>query len=188
MGALPYTNISIGGIAQELVNVGSYSLRALSANIGKSTPDGMSEFRGYQLPTTTIYLHQTTALLENVDSYGQFQNTTGYGGPNFEYVGPFGNIVDYNTEQSPALGSFLTNGGYSATTVHGRWPFTVYAFTNTYSSGPPRYPIYTYIDWIGVGRVAQAQCPEGFSQIYYTFTTTPGDSPSFQFGLDYGTL
>ena len=185
MGALPSSGpISISQISQELVN-SSKSLRTLSADAGKSTPDSISEFRGYQLPTSLINLQQNNPFLENVDSYGMFVNTSAPGGPNFEYVGPFGDLINYNTEGG--TGTFLTNGGASAVTVHGRWSFTVYSFSNTY--GPnPTYPIYSYINLSGVGRVANANCPAGFMEIYYTFTTTPGATYSFNFGLDYGSV
>lgn len=52
--ALPTSGpISISQIKTELGS-GSNSLRALSAAAGKSTPDAMSEFYGYSIPTTTV--------------------------------------------------------------------------------------------------------------------------------------
>lgn len=51
--ALPTSGpISISQIKAELGS-GSNSLRELSAAAGKSTPDAMSEFYGYSIPTTT---------------------------------------------------------------------------------------------------------------------------------------
>lgn len=54
--------ISISDIRNEQVNYGgfgsTYSLRALSSNAGKGTPDAMSEFYGYNAspsPTCTYY-------------------------------------------------------------------------------------------------------------------------------------
>jgi hypothetical protein len=54
--------ISISQIRNEQVNYGgfgsTYSLRALSSNAGKGTPDAMSEFYGYSAqPSPTCYYY-----------------------------------------------------------------------------------------------------------------------------------
>jgi hypothetical protein len=182
MGVIPSSGpISISQISQELV-YGSYSLRALSANVGKSTPDSISEFYRYSLPTAYVTLTQNTAFLENVDSYGQFNAQ----GPDFGTINEGYGIGTTNTEKGNNQGTFLTNGGTSTANVHGKTNVTIYSFSNTY--GPnPTYPIYSYIKVNGT-RVANANCPAGFMQVYYTFTATPGATYNCDFGLGYGSV
>jgi hypothetical protein len=183
MGVIPSSGpISISQISQELV-YGSYSLRALSANAGKSTPDSMSEFYGYSLPTAYVTLHETVPFLENVDSYGQFNAQ----GPEFGTINEGYGIGTTNTEKGNNQGTFLTNGGTSTANVHGKTNVTIFSYSHTYGSGPPRYPIYSYINVNGT-RVANANCPDGFMQIYYTFTATPGATYDCEFGLAYGSV
>lgn len=184
MGVIPSSGpISISQISQELVN-GSKSLRVLSADAGKSTPDSISEFYGYSLPTAYVTLTQNTAFLENVDSYGQFNAQ----GPEFGTINEGFGIGTTNTERNPLglSGTFLTNGGTSTANVHGRTTVTVYSFSNTYGPNPVT-PIFSYINVNG-SRVANANCPAGFMQIYYSFTATPGATYNCDFGLGYGSV
>jgi hypothetical protein len=193
MGVLPYSNLSIGGIAQELVNVGSYSLRALSADAGKSTPDGMGEFRGYQLGTATVSLYEPEGSVYDgcsfsVDNFGQFRTTD----PEFGYISEFGSARGatyvYNNIQ-PAGYTFVTdNGAYSSATCHGRYNVTVYCFANTYYRTPCQ-PMFFYIDLSGVGRVASANVANDYNQlITYSFTAAPGGSYAFTIGIGFGSV
>ena len=66
--ALPNSGqLSISNINYEQANWGGLnptgSLRQLSANAGKSTPDAISEFYGYGLATTNLQLYLTTVSL-----------------------------------------------------------------------------------------------------------------------------
>lgn len=182
MGVIPSSGpISISQISQELVN-GSKSLRVLSADAGKSTPDSISEFYGYSLPTAYVTLTQNNPFLENVDSYGQFNAQ----GPEFGTINEGFGIGTTNTEKGPNTGTFLTNAGTSTANVHGRTTVTVYSFSNTYGPNPVT-PIFSYINVNG-SRVANANCPAGFMQIYYSFTATPGATYNCDFGLGYGSV
>jgi len=184
MGVIPSSGpISISQISQELVN-GSKSLRALSADAGKSAPDSISEFYGYALPTAYVTLTQNTAFLENVDSYGQFNAQ----GPEFGTINEGFGIGTTNSERNPLglSGTFLTNGGVSTANVHGRTSVTVYSFSNTYGATPST-AIYSYINVNGT-RVANANCPAGPFTVLYTFTATPGATYNCDFGLGYGSV
>jgi hypothetical protein len=185
MGALPSTNISISQIAQELVNVGSYSLRALSANAGKSTPDGMSEFRGYQLGTATINFYENVGQLYDgcamsMDSYGWFDATD----PNFGAIGAYGGNFVSNSEGR--AGTFLTFGGNVGATVHGRSSVTIYGASHGYGASPCQ-PIYSFINLNG-SRVANTNTNSGYTEITYTFSPSPGASYTVDFGLGYGSV
>jgi hypothetical protein len=185
MGALPSTNLSISQIAQELVNVGSYSLRALSANAGKSTPDGMSEFRGYQLPTGTVLMNQNVGGLYDgcsmsMDSWGWFEGTD----PNFGGISAFGGDFTYNTEGR--VGTFITFGGSSSSPIHGRTNVSVHAASQGYGASPCQ-PIYSYINYNG-SRVNATNTNSGYTEIIYTFTVNPGDYITLEIGLNYGSV
>jgi hypothetical protein len=185
MGALPSTNLSISQIAQELVNVGSYSLRALSANAGLSTPDGMSEFRGYQLGTAAISMFQNVGQLYDgcsmsMDSYGWLISTD----PNFGAINADGGNFVSNSEGR--AGTFLTFGGNVGATVHGRYSVTIYSASNGYGASPCQ-PIYSFINLNG-SRVANTNTNAGYTEIAYTFTASPGASYTVDFGLGYGSV
>lgn len=188
MGALPSTGaISISQIAQELVNVGSYSLRALSANAGKSIPDSISEFRGYQLGTAAVNMSQNVGQLYDgcsmsMDSYGWIVSTD----PNFGYQGPFSGNFMSNTESGTNAGTFLTFGGSCSLTVHGRYGVTIYASSNGYGASPCQ-PIYSFINVGGIRR-ANTNTNSGYTEISYSFTASPSTTYSVEIGLWYGSV
>jgi hypothetical protein len=190
MGVIPSSGaISISQISQELVN-SSKSLRVLSADAGKSTPDSMSEFYGYALPTAYVRINQGPGVLDTCgggniqDSYGQFNAQ----GPDFGTINESYGIGTYNTEKGSNAGTFLTFGyGYSDATVHGRTSVTIYSWSNGYDTAQC-YATYSYINLSGVGRVANANCTAGFVQVSYTFTADPGGSYTFDFGIAYGSV
>jgi hypothetical protein len=188
MGVIPSSGaISISQIAQELVNVGSYSLRALSANAGKSVPDSISEFYGYALGTAAVNLDQNVGQLYDgccmsMDSFGEFHGQ----GPEFGTInGGFGAYTT-NSESGPNTGTFLTFGGNSGATIHGRTTVTVYSVTTGYGVSP-NVPMYNFIDLNG-SRVANANCTANAIEISYSFTAAPGGTYNIYFGVDYGSV
>ena len=186
MGVLPSTNLSINSIRQELVTSNG-SLRALSADAGKTVPDGMSEFRGYQLGTATVNMSQNVGQLYDgcsmsMDSYGWIISTD----PDFGGQGPFGGNYMTNTERGANAGSFLTFGGSCSLTVHGRYGVTIIASSNGYGLSPCQ-PIYSFINVGGVRR-ANTNTNSGYTEISYSFTADPGSTYSVEIGLWYGSV
>lgn len=185
--ALPSSGaISIGAVHNEL-QVSTYSLRALSAELGKSSPDALTEFYGYALPTATINMSQNTGQLYDgcsmsMDSYGQFVGTD----PNGGYIGPYGGSGTTNTERGSNAGTFLTFGGSASATVRGKSTVTVSAFSNGYGISPCQ-PIYSYINVNGVRR-ANANTTAGYVGISYSFTATPGATYTVEIGVWYGSV
>ena len=187
MGVIPSSGqISISQIRQELVN-GAGSLRTLSADAGKSTPDSMSEFLGYALGTATVNFDQNVGQLYDgccmsMDSYGEFHGQ----GPEFGTIN--GNYGAYttNSELGSNAGTFLTFGGYSGATVHGRTTVTIYSVTNGYGVSP-NTAMYNFINVNG-SRVANANSNAGFVQVSYSFTAAPGGTYNIDFGVDYGSV
>lgn len=186
MGVLPSGQISISQIRQELVTSDG-SLRGLSSRAGKGTPDGMSEFRGYQWPTSTINMSQNTGQLYDgcsmsMDSYGWLTSTD----PDFGYQGPFGGAYMSNTERGSNAGTFLTFGGSVSATVHGSYNVTIVAATNGYGASPCQ-PIYSFINVNG-SRAANTNTNAGYTEISYTFTASPGTTYTVEFGVWYGSV
>jgi len=183
--------ISISQIKTEL-NVGTNNLRGLSSTAGKSTPDSMSEFRGYTLPPATINYSQNTGQLYDgcsmsMDTYGQLEgeDVGGY------YYGPWGgggnagyNIT--NSERGTNAGTFLTFGGNGTIYARGRSTCTISAFTNGYGVSPCQ-PIFSYINLNG-SRVANTNTNAGWTGIYYSFTAQPGTTYTVEFGVWYGSV
>jgi len=187
MGALPSAGpISISQIRQELVTSDG-SLRALSARIGKSVPDSISEFRGYQWPTATVNMSQNTGQLYDgcsmsMDSYGWLVSTD----PNFGYQGPFDGSFMSSTERGANAGTFLTFGGNVSVTVHGSYGVTIIASSNGYGLSPCQ-PIFSFINVGGVRR-ANTNTNSGYTEISYSFTADPGSTYSVEIGLGYGSV
>ena len=192
MGALPFSNLSIGAISQELVN-SSKSLRTLSADAGKSTPDSMSEFRGYQLGTAAVNMYQNVGLLYDgccmaMDSYGYiFATDPDFGGMSLDY----GNYITNNDNQyNPYIGSnkgtFLNNAGSVSVTVHGRTNVRIISITHGYGASP-NTPMYNFIDLNG-SRVANANSNANAVTITYDFTATPGATYNATIGVNYGSV
>ncbi len=190
--ALPGSGaISISQIRANL-NTGNGSLRFLSARAGKSTPDSMSEFYGYQYPPGYITYSQNVASLYDgccmsMDSYGHWEGTDvgGY------YIGPFGGGGNagynvYNSERGTNAGTFLTNAGNGWGYVIGDSTVTISAFSNGYGLSP-NTPIYSFINVDGIRR-ANTNTNSGFTAIYYSFTASPGTTYSIEFGLGYGSV
>jgi hypothetical protein len=186
MGVLPSTNISIGQIRQELVTSDG-SLRGLSARASKGTPDGMSEFRGYQWPTATINMSQNTGQLYDgcsmsMDGYGWFNSTD----PNFGGQGAFDGSFISSTERGTNAGTFLTFGGSCSATVHGSYSVTIIAASNGYGASPCQ-PIFSFINVDGVRR-ANTNTNSGYTEISFTFTASPGTTYNVEIGLGYGSV
>jgi hypothetical protein len=185
MSALPSSgSISISQIRTELVN-GSGSLRALSADAGKSTPDSMSEFRGYQLPNATINLTESAGGL--YDGCGMSMDSTGYfdaTDPDWGSIGPWGGA--YTTNSEGRAGTYLTFGGASSSTVHGRTSVHIVSESQGYGATPCQ-PIYCYINVNG-SRVANTQSVPGYTNCQYTFTATAGTTYNVEIGLGYGSV
>lgn len=190
--ALPGSGqISISQIRANL-NTSDGSLRGLSSRAGKSTPDSMSEFWGYQYPPAYITYSQNVGALYDgccmsMDSYGQWEGTDvgGY------YIGPYGGGGNagynvYNSERGTNAGTFLTNGGNGWGYVIGDSTVSVAAFSNGYGLSP-NTPIYSFINVNGVRR-ANANTNAGFVGIYYSFTATSGATYSIEWGLGYGSV
>lgn len=191
--ALPSSGqISVSQIRANL-NTSSGSLRALSSRAGKSTPDAMSEFWGYQYPPAYItfsinYGQLYDGCSMSMDFYGQWEGTDvgGY------YIGPYGGGGNagynvYNNERGYNAGTFLTfDGGNGWGYVIGGSNVTVTAFSNGYGACPCT-PIYSFINVDGVRR-ANTQTTCGFTAISYSFTAASGGSYSIQWGGGYGTV
>lgn len=191
--ALPSSGpLSINQIRNEL-NTSNGSLRFLSARAGKSTPDSISEFYGYQYPPAYITFAISPGQLYDgcsmsMDSYGQWEGTDvgGY------YIGPFGGGGNagydvYNNERGYNAGTFLTfDGGNGWGYVLAGSTVTVSAFSNGYGVSPCQ-PIFSYINVDGVRR-ANTNTNAGFTAIYYSFTANSGQSYSIVWGLGYGSV
>jgi hypothetical protein len=178
--------ISIGGVHNEL-QVATYSLRALSAELGKTSPDALTEFYGYSLPTATINMSQNIGQLYDgcsmsMDSFGHFESTD----PNGGYQGPYNGSFTSNTERGANAGTFLTFGGSSSATVRGKSSVSVTAFGHGYGACPCQ-PMYVYINVNGVRRAnTNATC--GYVQIGYSFTASPGSTHNVEIGVYYGSV
>jgi hypothetical protein len=185
--ALPSSGpLSIGQIRNELVTSNG-SLRFLSARAGKSAPDSISEFYGYQYPPGYITYYQNTGQLYDgcsmsMDSYGEWYGTAANGGG----IGPFGSSQTTNTERGNDAGTFLTFGGNGTGTVQPGSTVTVVAYSNGYGACPCQ-PIYSFINVDGVRR-ANTNTTCGFTQISYSFTINSGQSYSIEWGVWYGTV
>jgi hypothetical protein len=190
--ALPSSGtISIGQIRANL-NTSNGSLRFLSSRAGKSTPDSMSEFRGYQYPPAYITYSQNVGQLYDgcsmsMDSYGQWEGTDvgGY------YIGPYSGGGNegynvYNSERGTNAGTFLTFGGNGWGYVIGGSTVTVTAYSNGYGLSPCT-PIFSFINVGGVRR-ANTNTNSGFTAISYSFTAASGGSYTVEFGLGYGSV
>jgi hypothetical protein len=190
--ALPGSGaISISQIRANL-NTSNGSLRFLSARAGKTTPDSMSEFRGYQYPPAYITYSQNVGSLYDgccmvMDSYGQWEGTDvgGY------YIGPFGGGGNegynvYNSERGTNIGTFLTDGGNGWGYVIGDSTVTVTAFSNGYGLSP-NTPIFSFINMNGIRR-ANTNTNAGFTAISFSFTAVSGATYSVEWGLGYGSV
>lgn len=172
--------ISISQIKSEL-STGENSLRNLSSIAGKSTPDSMSEFYGYSHAPAYVtmsmpYGGQTyDGCYMSMDSYGQFEGTGRYG----EYVGPWGNYREYNTEGHG--GTFLTYGGSTAAYMRAGSTVTVYSYSNGYDQCPCQ-TMYVFINVNG-SRVATVQCTCGWQQAVYSFTAASGATYNIEIGV-----
>jgi hypothetical protein len=182
MGVIPSSGqISISQVRQELVNSAG-SFRTLSADAGKSTPDSMSDFYGYSLPTAYVTFSENVGNLENMDSFGHFNAQ----GPEFGTINEGFGAGTTNTEKGPNQGTFLTAGGTSTAHVHGRT--TVYLFSASTAYGAtPAAPMYNFINVNGT-RVANANCTSDFVQVDYVFTATPGATYTVDFGIAFGSV
>ena len=187
MGALPSAGpISISQIRQELLT-NDGSLRALSSRASKGTPDSMSEFRGYQWPTSTVNMSQNVGQLYDgcsmsMDSYGWFVSTD----PNFGYQGPYEGSFISSTERGANAGTFLTFGGNCSATVHGSYGVTIYASSNGYGLSPCQ-PIFSFINVDGVRR-ANTNTNSGYTEISFSFTANPGTTYNVEIGLGFGSV
>jgi hypothetical protein len=176
--------ISIGGVHNEL-QVATYSLRALSAELGKTSPDALTEFYGYSLPTATINMSQNIGQLYDgcsmsLDSFGHFEGVS----PSGVYIGPYGGPISSNSEGGG--GTFLTFGGSSSAVVRGKSSVSVTAFGHGYGACPCQ-PMYVYINVNGVRRAnTNATC--GYVQIGYSFTASPGSTHNVEIGVYYGSV
>lgn len=184
MGTLPTGQIGISQIRTELVQ-STGSLRALSASAGKSSPDSMSEFQGYTLPSAVINMSENTGQLYDgcsmsLDSYGWFEVSD----PDKGYIGPYGGAVDYNTERG--YGTFLTYGGGSGATIHGRTGVYVASYCNGYGVSPCQ-PMYAFINVNGT-RVANVQATAGEVGCAYSFTAAAGSTYTVEIGVWYGSV
>lgn len=182
--ALPSSgSISINQIRNE-IGTSTGSLRSLSSSAGKGTPDSMSEFRGYSHAPAYVtmsmpYGGQTyDGCSMSMDSYGQFNGTGRYG----EYVGPWGNYREYNTEGHG--GTFLTYGGSCAAYMRANSTVTVYSFCNGYGACPCQ-PMYAFINVNGVRR-ATVQCNCGYNETAYSFTAVSGVTYNIEIGVWFG--
>ena len=97
--ALPGSGpLSLGQIRDEQVTYGgfssTYSLRQLSSNAGKTTPDSVSEFYGYDALTFTYYAYYAAADPCNYEYYDIYEGSDGV---YYIYLG--GGVYDpmYNT-------------------------------------------------------------------------------------------
>jgi hypothetical protein len=111
--ALPSSGpLSISAIRNEEVNNGgfasSYSLRQLSSNAGKSTPDSISEFYGYSA-STSYYKYGSPFMLFD------FASTTDYSNSGTAIKDLSGNANDGVFVTGTGKGSPTTVNGYSST-------------------------------------------------------------------------
>jgi hypothetical protein len=175
--------ISINDIRNEL-GTSDGSLRNLSATAGKGTPDSMSEFYGYSHAPGYVQMNmpyggQTyDGCYMSMDSYGFFEGTGRYG----DYVGPWGNYREYNTEGHG--GTFLTFGGETAAYMRAGTTVCIYSITHGYGTCPCQ-PMYAIINVNGT-RVATVQSTCDYQQAAYCFTVSPGASYYIQIGAWFG--
>ena len=171
--------ISINDIRNEL-GTSDGSLRNLSATAGFGTPDSMSEFYGYSNAPANIYLYQNDGGWYDgcryVDHWGWMQ-ATGYAG---QYIGPWGDYMEYNTERPS--GTFLTFGG------------NCYAKTKANNSVTIVFHVEPVHDWgCATGRcyirdngstvVQQYWDSFNGNDLYYTFTPSAGSTHSISMGV-----
>jgi hypothetical protein len=171
--------ISIGNIRSEL-GTSNGSLRNLSSTAGKSTPDSMSEFYGFSF--TPAYVVMTMPYGGSVydgcsmsmDSYAYFTST----GPSGQYIGPWGDYIDYNTEGFG--GTFITYGGSSAAYIRANSTVTIVNSSNGYGNCPCQ-TMYNIINVNGT-RVSTVNAGCG-TDSSYSFTAASGVTYNVQIGV-----
>jgi hypothetical protein len=100
--ALPGSGpLSLGQIRDEQVTYGgfssTYSLRQLSSNAGKTTPDSVSEFYGYSALTFTYY---ATWALDDPCDYNYLDIVLGSDGKYYIDSGGYTLVYDYSPASS----------------------------------------------------------------------------------------
>ncbi|CAB4121805.1 hypothetical protein UFOVP19_8 [uncultured Caudovirales phage] len=184
MGLPSSGSISISQIRAELA-LSTGSLRGLSGDVGKTVSDSMSEFYGYNYPTSVITMSENTGQLYDgcsmsLDSYGFYEISD----RNRGYTGPWGGNINYNTEGGG--GTFVTFGGSAQSTITGRTGVYIISYANGYGVTPCQ-PMYCYINVNGV-RVANTQATAGMVTAEYSFTAAGGTNYSIEIGVWYGTI
>ena len=148
--ALPSSGpLSISAIRNEEVNVGglpsTYSLRQLSSQAGKSTPDSISEFYGYSAATLV-----TSGLISNLDA-GNASSYPGSGTTWTDLSGNSNNATLTNTTFDATYGGGIVfgNNKYGAHTLGtspyaGNFTWTcIFKHTNGYNFSPDWDFLYT---------------------------------------------
>jgi hypothetical protein len=174
--------ISINNIRNEL-GTSDGSLRALSATVGFSTPDGMNEFYGFSFAPAYVVMSMPygggtyDGCYMSMDSYA-FWEGTGYAG---QYIGPWGDYRDYNTDGFG--GTFLTYGGSCAASVRANSTVSIVNSSNGYGNCPCQ-TMYNIININGT-RVSTVNSGCG-TDSYYSFTAASGATYNIEIGVWFG--
>lgn len=164
--------ISLSQIRNELVNInGSYSLRSLSSSAGKGTPDSMSEFYGYQGPTSvTVTVHEPDGGFWSPSYYPWGEYAGGW------YVDHFGWI--YN--QSTGFQDTITFGGTNSYTFLSGQSMIITSVFQSMSYDTPNYMVYQAYVSNGSFDLATANASIGNNaEAVHSFTMQPNTNYYF---------
>ncbi len=137
-----------------------------------------------QRPATVTMYEDIGVLFDGCSisiDHGCFYEATD---PDGYYIGPWGGGYTFNTERGSNIGSFLTNGGYSQSSVRGN--SIVYIRSIVYNADyPPCRTTYVYINFNG-SRVATGTYSQGNNVVVtYDFTAVPNTSYTVNCGLNH---
>lgn len=164
--------ISLSQIRNELVSQNSsYSLRSLSATAGKSTPDSMSEFYGYQGQTyVTVTVHEPDGgfWAPSYDPWGNYAG--GWYGDHYAWI--------YN--ESTGFQDTLTFGGTNSYTFLSGQSIVITSYFGSISWDTGY--MMTYQAYVSNGSYDVANAITtigGNAEAVYRFTTAPNTNYYF---------
>jgi len=208
MGQLPYTNLGISAIKQELVTA-SGSMNTIRG-IGSlylpatSPPNKMSSYRGFQMPYSTIYVSMKRGgIWDGCNYWDVFSYLEGsdpllgqYVDPNFGYVGaywtPGGASFTSNNQRCNTCGTELTFDNGSVTQViHGRAEITAHFIMIPQYTGfcTSIYMLTRVMDDTGTEICTNCKDPmtHDYTDIACNFICEPGMNYFVTFDVGYGT-
>jgi len=138
------------------------------------------------LPASFIMYQDVGQLYDgcskSIDTDGWYQAYDPDGG----YIGPWSGNYTYSTFRGSNLGTFLTFGGYSQSSVRGNEPITI--SSQIFAQGGICQNMYVYINVNG-SRVANANYdPNNNIVINYGFIPSPNTSYNSNIGIAFGTV